>query len=366
MSRIRLFTFLFIINNVSSFHLFRNELIDTAYRLSKSGKGILAADESTKTIGKRFESINIDNTIENRNNYRKMLLTTPNLNKYIAGTILYDETLNNNNIMNILEENDIIPGIKVDLGLKVLPGTNGETWCTGLDTLGERAEEYYNKGARFAKWRSVFIIGENTPSQLAINENAWGLARYARTVQNAGLVPIVEPEILMDGDHSIGVTSIIQKKVLRTVYSALKANNVLLEGTLLKPSMTLPGIRNNNNLIPDEIAEYTLNTLISTVPKSVPGIVFLSGGMSEKEATVNLNAINKLKPKDLWNISFSYGRALQNSCLKEWNGKAENIGKAQEALIRNAKANYEASKGMYQHNQFLRENDNLFVENYSY
>lgn len=329
-------------------------------------KGILAADESTVTIGKRFEPFSLPNTKENRDRYRRLLFSAPNLEKYISGAILYQETLENKDLVDLLLEKNIIPGIKLDTGLRPLDGTLGETWCTGLDTLSDHAKRSYQLGARFAKWRAVFKIDEiqGLPSSLAIRENAWGLARYARICQQEGLVPIVEPEILMDGDHSIETTARIQEYVLRSVYDALYQNGVFVEGTLLKPSMTTPGIQRKESS--EKIAAMTLETLQRSVPLGVPGIMFLSGGASEQDATLQLNALNQIKPPGTWKLSFSYGRALQHSCLQTWAGRDENIEDAQQILFERAQANFEASRGRYQESNYPISKEPLFITHYQY
>lgn len=318
------------------------------------GKGILAADESTQTIGKRFLSIGIENNEENRRAYRGMLFSTPNLRAYISGVILSEETLsqcddNGQSFVTMLSRNGMIPGIKVDKGLRPLPGAEAiECTSTGLDGLEERASCYYAQGARFAKWRSVLQITTTCPTSLAIHENAWTLARYARSVQEAGLVPIVEPEILMVGSHSIERTAQVQEEFLCSVYRALQENNVYLKGSLLKPSMTCPGEELVTAATPEQIARSTLQTLSRTVPAIVPGVFFLSGGLTEEVASNYLNAINsKQLPAVPWTLSFSFGRALQQSCLKTWQGRRENIPAAQQALLARAKANSAASLGQY-------------------
>jgi len=302
-----------------------------------------------------------------------LLFTTPDLGKYISGAILYEETLfqshaNGTPFVDCLNEVGVIPGIKVDTGLAPLPGGNPvETWCSGLDGLLERAQKYYAQGARFAKWRAVLqITPDGAPTPLSLQENAWGLARYARTCQEAGLVPIVEPEILMDGEHDIDTTAAIQEKVLATVYKALDDNNVFLEGSLLKPSMTCPGADCPKEVTPEEIAAKTIQTLQRTVPSSVPGITFLSGGLSEEEASINLNIMNQLPRKGPWSLTFSYGRALQQSCLKAWGGKEENIPAAQAALFARAQANGEANLGKYVAGSQPSADETLFVKGYKY
>ena len=344
---------------------YKVQLKKTAEQLSEKGKGILAVDESTKTIGKRLFDINVENTEENRQAYRGMLFTTPDLGKSISGAILFEETLYQNHadgesMVDKLIKQGIIPGIKVDKGLKPLPGAlEHETYCSGLDGLTERASDYYVRGARFAKWRAVLQITKDGPSDLAIQENAWGLARYARAVQEAGLVPIVEPEILMDGDHSIETTSKIQEHVITEVYKACKLNGVYLEGTLLKPSMTVSG----SDAPEDDaktVAKVTVDTLMKCVPLEVPGIVFLSGGLSEDQASTYLNEMQHIRLKS-WNLSFSFGRALQHSCLKAWGGTDEKAG--QKALLERAKANSMASQGLY---VSQGSGESLFVSDYKY
>jgi len=350
---------------------YREELAATAAKIAGPGKGILAVDESTKTIGKRLESIGVENTEANRLAYRGLLFSAPGLGKYISGAILYEETLyqseGGKSFVDILKANDIFPGIKVDTGLQPLPGGESfETWCTGLDGLKERAANYYAQGARFAKWRAVLQISDNTPSALSLQENAWGLARYARAVQESGLVPIVEPEILMDGDHSIERTAQVQEKVLAAVYKALSDNGVFLEGSLLKPSMTVPGAECTEPVTPQKIAEYTIRTLERSVPPSVPGITFLSGGLSEEEASIYLNTMNKIQRKGPWSVTFSYGRALQQSTLKAWGGKLENVPAAQAALLARAQANSEANLGSYIAGSQPSADGTLFVKGYKY
>jgi len=352
---------------------YKEELAKTAAAIAAPGKGILAVDESTKTIGKRLQSIGIENTEEARQTYRGLLFSAPNLGKYISGAILYEETLyqsskNGKQFVDLLKANGVFPGIKVDTGLQPLPGADPiETWCTGLDGLKERAAAYYKQGARFAKWRAVLqITADGCPTPLSIQENAWGLARYARAVQESGLVPIVEPEILMDGDHNIEKTAEVQEKVLAAVYKALNDNNVFLEGTLLKPSMTCPGAECTEPVTKEKIAEYTIRTLERTVPSSVPGITFLSGGLSEEEASIYLNTMNSIKRKGPWAVTFSYGRALQQSTLKAWAGKEANIGAAQNALLARAQANSEASLGKYVAGSQPSADGTLFVKGYKY
>lgn len=336
-----------------SIEQYQDELIATANKIASPGKGILAVDESTKTIGKRLASIGVENTEANRQAYRGLLFNCEGLGEYISGAILFEETLYQNSaegkpFVDCLNNIGIIPGIKVDKGLSPLGNAESfETWCTGLDGLSERAAAYYKQGARFAKWRAVLQISETTPSKISIQENTWGLARYARTVQDAGLVPIIEPEILMDGDHPIARTAEVQEEVLAAVYKACDMNGVLLEGSLLKPNMVVPGSDFSGSTSPEEIGSYTVRTLERRVPSAVPGIMFLSGGMSEEEASVNLSVMNSVERKGPWSLSFSYGRALQQSCLKTWMGKPESVTAAQNALLARARANSQANLGKY-------------------
>ena len=349
---------------------YKETLRETALKLATPGKGILAVDESTNTCGKRLASIGVENTEENRQAYRGMLFTTKGLGNYISGAILFEETLfqdhaDGESMVAKLEKEGIVPGIKVDKGLKPLVGAlEHETYCSGLDGLTERASDYYARGARFAKWRAVLQITADGPSDLAIRENAWGLARYARSVQEAGLVPIIEPEILMDGNHDILTTSEIQEKIIKEVYFACQQNGVYLEGTLLKPSMTVPGADYEGKSDPKNVALATVTTLLRSVPAAVPGIVFLSGGLSEEEASLYLNEMNLLAADKPWNLSFSYGRALQHSCLRAWAGG--NIDKGQKALIARAQANSEASKGLYVLGSQPSSDEKLFVAGYTY
>ncbi|EPZ31990.1 fructose-bisphosphate aldolase [Rozella allomycis CSF55] len=332
---------------------FRAELAQTAEGIVASGKGILAADESTGTIGKRFKDINVENTEENRRAYRELLFTAGgDLKQYLGGVILYEETLTQKTsdgklFPDFLRELGIYVGIKVDKGTVNLNGTNGETTTQGLDGLAERCADYYKKGARFAKWRCVLKIGANEPSILAIEENANVLARYASICQGNGLVPIVEPEILMDGDHDLEKAVQVAEKVLAAVYKKLNDHHIFLEGTLLKPNMVCPGENCPKKYTPDEIGQATVTVLQRTVPAAVPGITFLSGGQSEEDATVHLNAMNKVPGKKPWKLTFSYGRALQFSVLQAWKGNASNVKTAQTELLKRAKANWEAAQGKY-------------------
>jgi len=327
------------------------EMMNTANHIATRGKGILAADESTGTIGKRLAMIDVANEEPNRQRYRELLFTTPDLGKYISGAILFEETLYQKSkdgtpFVDILKKQNVIPGIKVDKGTRDLQGCPGEKWTQGLTDLDLRAAKYYEAGARFCKWRAVLVIQNGYISETAIKENAWGLARYAAICQSKGLVPIVEPEILMDGSHSLQINQYWTEKVVAACYKALSDCNVVLEATLLKPNMCLPGKQYKGKKAMKDNALATVTALKRSVPSAVPGIMFLSGGQSEEEATMNLNAINSLG--DLpWSASFSYGRALQQSCLKAWKGKDANLKAGQDALMVRAKANSEAQLGKY-------------------
>ncbi|XP_023881864.1 fructose-bisphosphate aldolase 6, cytosolic [Quercus suber] len=351
---------------------YADELCANAAYIGTPGKGILAADESTGTIGKRLSSINVENVEENRRALRELLFTTPGALQYLSGVILFEETLyqkthDGKPFVDLLKENGVLPGIKVDKGTVELAGTNGETTTQGLDGLAQRCQKYYEAGARFAKWRAVLKIGPTEPSQLAINENANGLARYAIICQENGLVPIVEPEILVDGPHDILKCADVTERVLAAVYKALNDHHVLLEGTLLKPNMVTPGSE-APKVAPEVIAEHTVRALQRTMPAAVPAVVFLSGGQSEEQATINLNAMNKYKGKKPWTLSFSFGRALQQSTLKAWGGKKENVKKAQAAFLARAKANSEATLGTYKGDATLGEgaSESLHVKDYKY
>ncbi len=328
------------------------QLAETAQALVADGKGILAADESTGTIKKRFDSIQVESTVETRRDYRNMLFTTAGAAKHISGVILFDETLrqeaaDGRRLAKIIVEAGMIPGIKVDSGAKPLALHPGETVTEGLDGLRDRLAEYAELGARFAKWRATYSIGFGLPSAACQDANAHALARYAALCQEAGLVPIVEPEVLMDGGHDIDACEAVTETTLRRVYAALAEQDVVLEGTLLKPSMVISGADCPEQAGVEEVARRTVRTLQRCVPAAVPGIVFLSGGQSDEVATQHLNAMNKLPARLPWKLSFSYGRALQAAPLKAWSGKAENLDAAQAAFLERARANGQASLGRY-------------------
>ena len=332
----------------------KEELIKNANLMVVKGKGILAADESTPTCTKRFTSIGVDSSEAKRNEYRDMLLTTPNMEDYISGVIFYDETLRQSTVedntpftMHLLDKG-VLSGIKVDMGVKVLSGHEDEKITEGLDGLHERLDEYYKMGARFAKWRAVITIGDEIPTQACYEANAHALARYASLCQEAGIVPIVEPEVLMDGSHTIDqcfdVTVTAQKKV----FKQLEIQNVMLEGIILKPNMVVSGNKCTVQAGVEEVVNRTVECLKSTVPSSVPGIAFLSGGQSNEDATAHLNMMNAKYGDDLpWNLTYSYGRALQQSALNTWLGKTENVLAGQDAFFYRAKLNGLASKGEY-------------------
>ncbi|MGC1181929.1 class I fructose-bisphosphate aldolase [Legionella sp.] len=328
------------------------ELSATMEHMLQEGKGILAADESNGTIGKRFASINIENTEQNRKDYRLLLATAPNLEHYINGVILFEDTFEQTDeqgtpIVKLFADKGIIPGIKVDKGLVDLANTEDEKVTQGLDGLADRLQHFKKLGARFAKWRNVYSISEFTPSLTAIKSGAENLARYAAACQAAGIVPIVEPEVLMDGNHTIEHCAEVCEIVLHEVFHALFIHQVELEHIILKPSMVTCGKENIPFSEPDEIADYTISVFRNNVPASVSTINFLSGGQTPLQATVNLNAINSVGHQP-WLLSFSYGRALQEECLAAWNGKKENIPRAQEALLNCARLNGLACVGEYQ------------------
>ncbi|XP_046980892.1 fructose-bisphosphate aldolase isoform X1 [Schistocerca americana] len=331
----------------------QQELRQIAQAIVAPGKGILAADESTATIGKRFSEIGVENTEENRRLYRQLLFTAdPSVGENISGVILFHETLyqkadDGTPFVELLKQRNIIPGIKVDKGVVPLFGSEDECTTQGLDDLAQRCAQYKKDGCHFAKWRCVLKIKRNTPSYQAILENANVLARYASICQCNRIVPIVEPEVLPDGEHDLERAQKVTETVLAAVYKALNDHHVYLEGTLLKPNMVTPGQSCPKKAAPMEIAQATVTALNRTVPAAVAGIVFLSGGQSEEEASVNLDAINKFPGKKPWPLTFSYGRALQASVLRAWSGKPENVAAAQEELKKRAKANGLATQGKY-------------------
>lgn len=322
-----------------------------ARALVAEGKGILAADESSGTIEKRFKSINVPSTEPNRREYREMLFSTEGAAEFISGVILFDETIRQSSqdgvpFPKLLKDQGIIPGIKVDKGAKALAGFPGEKVTEGLDGLRERLAEYRDLGAEFAKWRAVITIGDDIPSRFCIDANAHALARYAALCQEAGLVPIVEPEVLMDGSHTIERCESVTETTLQSVFSALHDHRVRLEGALLKPNMVLSGKDCPQQASVQEVAEATVRCFRRTIPSALPGIVFLSGGQSDEVATANLNAMNAMGGHP-WQLSFSYGRALQAPALKAWGGERANLRAAQKAYYHRAKCNGAARYGKY-------------------
>ena len=326
-------------------------LADIAQQIVAPQKGVLAADESSPTIKKRFDTIGVESTEDARRSYRQLLFTSTEAIPYIGGVILFDETLRQHSddgvpFSKLLSEQGIVPGIKVDKGAKGLVGCAGEKVTEGLDGLRERLAEYYELGARFTKWRAVISIGDDVPSRTCIEANAHGLARFAALTQEANMVPIIEPEVLMTGDHNIERCADATETTLAAVYHQLHIQRVELEGTLLKPNMVVSGDQCPEQADRDEVAEATIRTLRRTVPGAVPGIVFLSGGLSEVNATDFLNAMNRRRPLP-WELSFSFGRALQASALKAWGGKIENAEAAQRAFTHRARCNGLARSGDY-------------------
>lgn len=325
-----------------------------AEAMTAPGKGILAADESTGTIGNRFSQINTDSTFESRNAYRDLLFSAEGMENYISGVILYDETLRQSSLSDnvlypeYLMNKGVVPGIKVDMGAHDLPKSEGEKITSGLDGLDDRLKEYRKLGARFAKWRAVINITDDNPSGHCITANAHALARYAALCQSNDIVPIVEPEILMDGTHDIDDSFVVTEEVLRRVFFELYSQGVSLEQMVLKPNMVLTGYDASDRASTDEVANATLQCFFRSVPAAVPGIAFLSGGQSDEDATAHLNKMNQiLGDNKIWNLTFSYGRALQQPALKAWQGKEENIKAAQDAFLNRAKLNGLASAGKY-------------------
>jgi fructose-bisphosphate aldolase class I len=328
-----------------------NELQTTIEQMVQAGKGILAADESGPTIAKRFAAIKVESSEENRRAYRALLFSAPGIEDYICGVIQFEETLSQTSddgilLPELLARRGIVPGIKVDKGKGPLALSPGDLITYGLDGLAERLLHYKSQGARFAKWREVYQISAHNPTSLAISANAEMLARYAAVCQELGIVPIVEPEVLIDGDHSLARCAEVTEAVQKEIFDALHRHHVVLEYMILKPNMVLPGKEHSVSTSPDEIAAATLRVFRRTVPAAVPGINFLSGGLSPEQATANLNAMNAGDAP--WLLSFSYGRALQQPVLQAWQGKAENVGAAQQALLKRARLNGAAQRGEYQ------------------
>jgi fructose-bisphosphate aldolase class I len=328
------------------------DLESVALAMVAPGKGIIAIDESTNTIRKRFEAVGIENTEENRRAYRELLLTTPGLSEHISGAILFDETIRQSTrdgvpFTQVMKKAGIIPGIKVDKGPVPLAGFPGDVVTEGLDGLRPRLEEYARLGAQFAKWRAVINISEENPSSTAIEANCHALARYAALCQEAGLVPMVEPEVIMDGDHTIEVSYEVHEAVLRSLFNALYEQNVMLEGTILKVSMVIPGKSCEEQAGVEEVAEATVRVLKSTVPAALPGIVFLSGGQTDQQSTAHLNAMNQIGPHP-WPLSFSYGRAMQQAALQLWSKDLKaNVAEAQKIVHARARDNGLAALGQW-------------------
>ncbi len=330
----------------------RNELARTAQAMVVKDKGILAADESSGTIKKRFDVIKLESTEEHRRSYREMLFTTPGAADAISGVIMYDETIRQKTREGVpfpeyLAAQGMIPGIKVDTGAKPLAGFPGETITEGLDGLRERLIEYRKLGARFAKWRAVIDIADGIPTRFAIEANAHALARYAALCQEQDIVPIVEPEVLMDGAHSIERCEEVTDAVLNAVFNQLFEHRIYLEGMVLKPNMVISGKKAANRASPEQVAEATIRCLKRRVPAAVPGIAFLSGGQSPAEATLHLSLMNQMADSLPWNLTFSYGRALQDTALKAWAGKPENFAAGQKEFAKRAKLNSLATTGRY-------------------
>ncbi len=326
-------------------------LQETARAIVAPGKGILAADESNATMTKRLEAVDVESTEDSRLHFRELLVSTPGAEEHISGVILYDETIRQKSadgrpFCELLSERGMVPGIKVDTGAKPLAGADGEKVTEGLDGLRERLEEYYEMGARFAKWRAVITIGEGLPSTYCLQVNAHALARYAALCQEAGIVPIVEPEVLMDGDHSIDRAEEVTLATLRTVFTALLDQRVALEGMVLKPNMVLSGTDCADQAGVEEVATRTLAVLRRLVPAAVPGIAFLSGGQSDEAASAHLSAMNALGGVP-WELSFSYGRALQATPLETWRGEEANEDEARKAFAHRVRCNGEARQGRY-------------------
>jgi fructose-bisphosphate aldolase class I len=325
------------------------DLNKVAQAMVAPGKGILAADESTGTIKKRFDAIGVESTEDNRRDYRELLFRSDAMAKFISGVILYDETIwqkakDGTPLIKLIQQAGAVPGIKVDEGTQGLPGCPGETITVGLDRLAERLKKYYAQGARFAKWRAVIDVGAGIPSYAAIHTNAHALARYAALCQQAQIVPIVEPEVLMDGDHDIDRCFEVTEFVLKETFQQLYYQRVALEGIVLKPNMIVPGKKSAKKSSVAEVAEKTVKLLKACVPGAVPGIAFLSGGQSDEDATAHLDAMNKIGGLP-WNLTFSYGRALQAAPQKAWAGKTDNVSAAQRAFTHRAQMNGLASTG---------------------
>ncbi len=327
------------------------EMENIARKMVAPGKGILAADESSGTIKKRFDAISVESTETTRRDYREMMFRTPAMKEFISGVILYDETIwqdaaDGTPLVKIIADSGAVPGIKVDEGTEMLPGSPKELITKGLDGLSKRLPKYYERGARFAKWRAVIDIGSGIPTYNCIHANAHALARYAALCQQANIVPIVEPEVLMDGEHDIDACHAVTEWVLKETFQELYTANVKLEGIVLKPNMAIAGKKSTKKASVAEVAEKTVRMLKACVPPLVPGIAFLSGGQADEEATAHLDAMNKLGPL-AWKLTFSYGRALQAAPQKAWSGRQENVGAGQRAFAHRARMNGIAALGKW-------------------
>lgn len=354
---------------------YKDELVATVKNLTQEGKGILAADESSGTLKKKFDKISFECNVENSRAYRELLISTEGLEQYIGGIILFEETVAQKNgegvlFIDILNKKGIIPGIKVDKGMAPLRANTQETFTKGFDDLDERTANFYKLGCRFAKWRNVVQLGKDMPSELCIRETAYTLARYAHICQRNGLVPIVEPELLTDGEHTIEACAEISRRIFKAVFDACKEYGVIFEGCLFKPHMITQGAQNQGKTSAQDISKHTFEVLKATLPENIGGVFFLSGGQSELQATSNLNAVNKESNKDgkKWHLSFSYGRALQNSVVNTWAGKPENVKKAQDVLLQRAKMNFNACKGVYDPKEESADfkDESMYEKNYSY
>jgi len=331
------------------------ELRQTAQAMVADGQGILAADESNGTITKRFDAVGIESTEDSRRDYRQMLVGAPGAGDFISGMILYDETIrqkaaDGQPMVDFIKRQNIIPGIKVDKGAKPMALSENEKVTEGLDGLRERMQEYYEMGARFAKWRAVVTIGDGIPTRGCILANAHALARYAALCQENNVAPIVEPEVLIDGDHSVDQCYEVTRETLETVFDQLRLLDVALDGMVLKPNMVISGKEHSHQSGSEEVARYTVECLLETVPGKVPGVAFLSGGQSDKQATANLQAMNELYPNPPWQLTFSYARALQDQPMKIWNGDNSNAEEAQRVFSHRAKMNSAARSGKYSEN----------------
>lgn len=329
----------------------QDQLQATISAMVQKGKGILAIDESSPTIAKRFKAIKVESTEENRRSYRSLVLSTPRLGEFISGVILFEETLGQQTdegitLPDLCVQQGIVPGIKVDKGKGPMANAPGDEITSGLDGLKARLQAYKSQGARFAKWRNVYHINDSTPSPLAVEANAEMLARYAALCQNEGLVPIVEPEVLIDGNHSLEKCAEVSEVVFHALFHALHKHKIILEHTILKPNMIIPGKTSSQSVTPEQVASHTLKVLRRTVPAAVPGINFLSGGLTPQQATAYLNAMNQ-QGEQPWELSFSYGRALQEPALQAWKGDASNAENTQAALYLRAKLNGAARFGKY-------------------